>query len=129
MRIVVSHGTVTVNGQRPCSRCGGPRPAGRKDRYCQDCRRDYTRGTREGMIQALLTPEEWGLILERRAGPVTDLERAAGARIAEQILERRAGPAGVQVPRPAGPVTAPGPRGAAGQPVPARSPESSGGLG
>lgn len=104
MRIVVSHGTVTVNGQRPCSRCGGPRPAGRKDRYCQDCRRDYTRGTREGMIQALLTPEEWGLILERRAGP-------AGSPLA-----------------PAGPVTAPGRR-AADQPVPARSPESSGGLG
>lgn len=106
MRIVVSHGTVTVDGQAACSRCGGPRGRGRKDRYCRTCRRDYSREQRAGMVQALLTPEEWGLILERRA----------------------AGPAGSPL-APAGPVTAPGPQAAAGQPVPARSPESSGGLG
>jgi hypothetical protein len=103
--IVVSRGTVTVDGQKMCSRC--PRPRDQKNqRLCRACHAQDMRDRRAGKVEVLLTPEEWGLILERR----------------------RAGPASDPV-APAGPGTAPGPQAAAGQPVPARSPESSGGLG
>jgi hypothetical protein len=102
--IVVSRGTVTVDGQKMCSRC--PRPRDQKNqRLCKACHAQDMRDRRAGKIEVLLTPEEWALILERRAGP-------AGI------------PSGT-----AGPVTASGPsRGRAGLDA-ARSPESSGGLG
>lgn len=106
MTIVVSRGTVTVNGQKMCSRC--PRPRDQKNqRLCKACHAQDMRDRRAGKIEVLLTPEEWGLILERRgrAGPAADPSGAAG------------------------PVTASGPsRGRAGLDA-ARSPESSGGLG
>jgi hypothetical protein len=102
--IVVSRGTVTVDGQKMCSRC--PRPRDQKNqRLCRACHAQDMRDRRAGKVEVLLTPEEWGLILERRAGPAGGPER------------------------PAGPVTASGPsRGRAGLDA-ARSPESSGGLG
>lgn len=55
-----------IDGQKGCSRCGGPRDKPGQ-RYCKACHADYCRERREGMVEALLTPDEWELVQRMRA--------------------------------------------------------------
>jgi hypothetical protein len=66
--LTVSHGTVSVDGVRACSKCGAPRDK-KKQRYCKACRNAYSQARRAGMVEVLLTPEEWAAVKSQRAGP------------------------------------------------------------
>jgi len=67
---LVSQETIAV---KPCS-CGCGRPRDREgQRYRKDCHTEYMRHRRAGMVERLLTPAEWALIVRER-------ERRSGAR-------------------------------------------------
>lgn len=57
---------MTVDGVKACSRACG-RPARPGQSYCQFCHTEYCRRRRQGMIERLLTPEEWEMVKELRA--------------------------------------------------------------
>lgn len=66
MRMIVSQGTIySSDGQRMCSRCGrrpvtkGPR---RYQSLCKVCHADDMAERRAGMVEVLLTPEEWAAV-------------------------------------------------------------------
>lgn len=72
MTLLVSRGTMSVGGVKACSRCGRPRD--KKDqRYCKLCRAAYARERRAGMIEVLLTLEEWAEVKERRGARLPPL--------------------------------------------------------
>jgi predicted amidophosphoribosyltransferase len=57
---------MTVDGQKACSRCGRPRDR-KGQRYCKRCHAQYQRDRRAGMIEVLLTLQEWEDVKQRRA--------------------------------------------------------------
>lgn len=62
----VSRESASIDGKKLCS-CGCGRPRDRqRQRYRRDCHAEYMRARRAGMIERLITPEEWELIVERR---------------------------------------------------------------
>jgi len=62
----VSRGTVSVDGQKPCS-CGCGQPRDRPgQRYRKDCHAAYMAERRRGMVEVLLTPEEWAAVKAQR---------------------------------------------------------------
>lgn len=67
MTVSVSRGTVSVDGQKPCARCGR-RPRRGRQSYCGPCHREYMREWREGKINVTLTRDEWAMIRRLRAG-------------------------------------------------------------
>lgn len=65
MTLSVSRGSVSVDGQKPCSRCG-IRPQRKGQRYCRPCQTEYTREWRAGRVSMMVTPEERALLLAHR---------------------------------------------------------------
>jgi len=64
--LVVSQGTMSAGGAKVCSRCGRSRDQG-KQRYCKLCHAQYCRDRRAGMVEVLLTREEWAAVKAERA--------------------------------------------------------------
>jgi RNA polymerase subunit RPABC4/transcription elongation factor Spt4 len=64
--LLVSQGTMSAGGVKACSRCGRPRDK-KGQRYCRLCHAQYCRDRRAGMVEVLLTVEEWERVKERRA--------------------------------------------------------------
>ena len=67
MKVTVSRGTAAYDGRgrKLCSRCKQRLPA-KGQRYCRPCHTDYVAERRKGMIEVLLTPEEWAGIRAAR---------------------------------------------------------------
>jgi hypothetical protein len=71
----VSRLTISRNdGEKPCIDCGRPVERtrqgdgqGRKQSRCNWCHARYNRDRRDGMVQVLLTPEEWAGVKRARA--------------------------------------------------------------
>ena len=66
MRITVSReAAYDSQGRKLCSRCKR-RPRKKGQRHCKECHAEYMRewreGRRGGLIQVLLTPDEWALV-------------------------------------------------------------------
>lgn len=65
MVLLVSRDTISVDGAKACSRCGGPRDRPGQ-RYCRKCHTEYCRQRRAGMVEVLLTPEERAAVRDAR---------------------------------------------------------------
>ena len=66
MILVVSRETSSAGGVKACS-CGCGRPRDRDgQRYRRDCHAAYARRRREGMVEVLLTPQEWAAVKRAR---------------------------------------------------------------
>jgi hypothetical protein len=70
----VSRLTVTrSDGKKPCAKCGRPVTSTRRgggrgapQSYCHLCKAQYERDRRAGMVEVLLTPEEWHQVKQAR---------------------------------------------------------------
>jgi len=61
---------VSADGQKVCS-CGCGRPRDRAgQRYRKDCHARYMAERRRGMVEVLLTAEEWAMVKQQRKGDV-----------------------------------------------------------
>jgi hypothetical protein len=82
VKTLVSQGTMLIDGEPACARCGirprRPVPPAAKTRrrwgrayysYCGPCHSEYTRERRRGKIETLVSPEELQLLRELRAAP------------------------------------------------------------
>ena len=67
MKVTVSRGTAAYDGRgrKLCSRCKQRLPA-KGQRYCRPCFADYNAERRAGMVEVLLTPEEWAAVKAAR---------------------------------------------------------------
>lgn len=66
MTLLVSRESIALtNGKKPCSKCGRPRDR-KGQRYCGECHAADMRARRAGMINMLVTPEEFNRIRQAR---------------------------------------------------------------
>ena len=67
MRVTVSRGTAAYDdrGRKLCSRCKQRLPA-KGQRYCIPCHREDMAERRAGMVEVLLTREEWAAVKAAR---------------------------------------------------------------
>jgi hypothetical protein len=63
--LMVSQGTILIDGLPACSRCA-KRPRRPKQSYCGPCHTDYCAERRRGMVEVLLTPAEWHQVKQAR---------------------------------------------------------------
>lgn len=67
---MVSQGTVFVDGKPACTKCGR-RPkrwdGKRWQSYCTECKREYSTERRAGLVEVLLTAQEWEAVQIMRA--------------------------------------------------------------
>jgi hypothetical protein len=62
----VSRGAVYLSdGQLACARCG-KEPRRKGQAYGRKCHAEYCRERRQGMVEVLLTPEEWASVKAAR---------------------------------------------------------------
>jgi hypothetical protein len=60
---------------KPCSKCGRPRDRPGQ-RYCAECHAFYMRTRRRGMVEVLLTPQEWAAVKQLRRLQASGRHRA-----------------------------------------------------